>query len=87
MFYYYIIFVLMVFFVIVVYIINLDQGHWPRRVLHIVNQVGGDVRSKIYLDTNVEMRFTLIVIRRGHHIIRSIFCEVGLIRGGIKIFT
>ena len=42
----------MVFFVIVVYIIDLDRGCWPRRVVYIVNQVGGDVRCKIYPATN-----------------------------------
>ena len=80
-FYYYVCF--NVIFFIIVYI-NLDWG-W-RRFLHIVNEVGG-VRSKIYLAINVEMRFTLIVIRMGHHIIRIIFCEVRPVRGGIEIFT
>ena len=42
----------MVFFVIVIYIINLDQGRWPRRVVHIMTHVGGDVRCKIYLASN-----------------------------------
>ena len=82
MFYINTLFVLMVFFVIVVYIINLDQGRWIRRVVHIVNQVGGDIRCKIYLATNAQRRFNLIVIRRGrHYIIHIIFSEVRPVRG------
>ena len=60
----------------------LQYGTGDSHVVHIVNQVDGDIRCKIYLATNAQRRFNLIVIRRGnHYIICIIFCEVMPIRG------